>query len=138
MKPSEFADALVKGAGMMTGPDAENFMAIAEMFASSPAASVAATLARVDKAKIAPLPDKFTVTDTIGAFGKFREFTALYAKPALAKDVQALVAFLEHHSTVGFRPLIEQARLSLTKGKLRTREQLVLRESSGPTAPLPT
>ncbi len=110
MKPNDFADALVKAAGMLPTSDAAELRAVAELFAASKSATVAATLARMRKvATFAPAVGQPSVGDLLIAIAPLAKFAELYAKPAFAKDLQSVASFLRGFSHSGLRSFVDDA-----------------------------
>jgi hypothetical protein len=110
MKPNDFANALVKASGMLPTSAAAELRALSEVFAASKGATVAATLAKVQKAgTFAPVVGQPSVGDLLMAIAPLAKFSELYAKPAFAKDLQSVMEFLRGFSGSRLRPLVEDA-----------------------------
>lgn len=116
MRPGEFADALGKAASLLAPTDAAQLRIIAELFASSTAATVAATLTKLRKARtFSPAAGQPAIADVLTAQRAFAEFMSVYGKPAFAKDLQATTAFLQGFSQAGVRSFVDDAVAVLTR-----------------------
>jgi hypothetical protein len=131
MKSTEFGDALRKAADVMTSNDAVQLRALAELFASSPLPTVAATVSRLSKAELSPMPDEATVGEAMKALEPLREFIRLYGKPSLASDIDVLIDFLRRFPAAGVRSLVTESVAALgrpaRKPKAAMKEDVVLR-----------
>ena len=115
MKVKEFADALNMSAAVLAPADATHLRALAELFATSPSPTVAATLTRLSKATLAPATIGKTVGEALRAFAPLYDFVRHYGKPSLARDFEAVTAFLGRFSQAGVRPFVDEARAALSK-----------------------
>lgn len=116
MKPQEFADGMRKAAPLLAPSDSAKLQAIVDLFASSAAATVAATLTKLRKARgFEPAIGQPSIADVLTALKPFREFVAEYGKAAFAKDLQATTAFLQTYAQVGMRPFTDDAITVLTR-----------------------
>jgi hypothetical protein len=116
MRPGEFAEALAKAASLLAPTDTIQLRIIAELFVSSPAASVAATLTTLRKARtFAPIAGHPAISDVLKAVAPLGEFIALYGKPAFAKDLQATMTFLQGLPQAAVRTFADDAVAVLTR-----------------------
>jgi hypothetical protein len=115
MKTEEFADALNKCADMMPPEDAISLRTLAHLFSSSPSPTVAATLTRLSKATLAPARVGPSVDQALRTFAPLNSFVRSYGKPSLAKDLEAVVAFLRPFSQGGLGSLVDEAKAALSK-----------------------
>jgi hypothetical protein len=119
MKPSDFGDAL-RNAADVTGPNvAVHLRALAELCASSPLATVAATVTRLSKVGLSPAEEGSTVAEALEAVAPLQKFLSQYGNGSLAKDFAVLIGFLQRFPKAGVRPLVDEAirRLSEPQGK---------------------
>jgi len=115
MKPNEFADALRKGADVVAPGDAIPLRALAELFASSPSATVAATITHLGKAALTPATTQPTISEALRAFAPLQAFVRHYGKPTFAKDLEAVTAFLQRFREAGVRSFVSEAIAALSK-----------------------
>jgi hypothetical protein len=115
MKVKEFADALNMSAAVLSPAVAADLRALGDLFASSPSPTVAATLTRLSKATLAPPTIGITVGEALGAIAPMYDFVKHYGKPSLARDFEAVIAFLGRFSQAGVRPFVDEARAALSK-----------------------
>src|SRR5262245_54683159 len=95
MKPCDFGEALRKAADV-TGPNvAVHLRTLAELCASSPLATVAATVTRLSKAGLSPPDEGSTVAEALEAVAPLQEFLSQYGNASLAKDFAVLTGFLQ-------------------------------------------
>ena len=95
MKPSDFGDALRKAADV-TGPNvAVHLRTLAELCASSPLSTVAATVMRLSKAELSPGNEGSTVAEALQAVAPLQAFLGQYGNASLSKDFAVLSGFLQ-------------------------------------------
>jgi hypothetical protein len=116
MKPKEFAEALRMAARLLAFDDADQLLALAGLFDSSPAASVAATVTKLKKANsFGPIPGRPALGDLLTALSPVAEFITLYGKPALGKDLQAVSVFLQGFAKTSVRSFVDEGAVALTR-----------------------
>lgn len=114
MKPTEFAHALQAGGKLL--PDSSPVLAsLAELFNASPAATVAATIAKLRKANIVSSEGRPKTGEALAAIAPLLEFLKGFGKPVVAKDLQTLATFLESVPQLAFHSLIEEGVAALNK-----------------------
>ena len=110
MRPGEFADGLNKAATLLPPNDAAQLRVIAELFAASTAATVAATLTKLRKARtFSPAAGETVIGDLLTALKPLGVFLSAYGKPAFTKDLQATTTLLLGFSHAGVRPFVDEA-----------------------------
>ena len=110
MRSGEFADALGKAATLLPAHDAAQLRIIAELFAASTAATVAATLAKLRKARtFSPPAGQPAMADVLTALKPLADFLSAYGKPAVAKDLQAAATFFQGFSQASVRNFVDEA-----------------------------
>ena len=115
MTPRDFADALSKAASLLAPTAGDQLRAIAELFASSPTTTVAATLTKLRKARtFAPVDGQPAIGNVLTAISPLAEFMKAYGKPAFTKDLQTTTAFIQGFSQAGVRSFVDDARAVLT------------------------
>jgi hypothetical protein len=115
MKPNEFAEALRTAAGLLASDDAGQLRALAGLFDASPAATVAATLMKLKKARaFSPTPGKPELGGLLTALSPVAEFVGLYGRPPLAKDLQAVSIFLQDFAKTSVRSFVDEGAVALT------------------------
>lgn len=119
MKPREFSDGLAKAARLVAAEDAANLMALADVFAASPAATVAATLTRLAKAGLNPLFGRPVVGEVVLRLGSLGDFVEGYGKPAFAKDLRAVLLFLQRFAPLSFTSFAREAIAALNRATIQ-------------------
>jgi hypothetical protein len=113
MTPNEFADALRKGADVLAPNHAVQLRMFADMFASSPAATVATTVKRLGRAALTPGTEQPAIDGVLKAIAPLHEFVKAYGKPAVANDWQTVTLFLQGFAQAGVRPFVAMAVAAL-------------------------
>jgi hypothetical protein len=116
MKPGEFSGALSKAAKVVAAEDAANLTLLAEVFAASSAATVAATLTRLGKAGLTPsIEGHLAVGEAVLRLGNLVNFLKDYGKPAFARDLCAVLLFLQRFEDADLASFASEAIAALTR-----------------------
>jgi len=122
MKSSEFADAMRKSANLMVATDAALFRALAEVFAASPAATVAATVKRLTG--IHPAPSTPSIAQSLNVFAALLEFVRSYGKQGLSKDLDTVMMLLKRFPQAGISQFVDEAVAALSKPAAKPKREL--------------
>jgi hypothetical protein len=115
MKPKEFADGLRESAELLGTNRAKLLPILAGVFDSSLAATVSATVARLEKARLAPPAGYPSVGEAIAALDPLIQYLKSYGKPAFVKDLELLTAKSGSLAHASFQAFVDGAIAELTK-----------------------
>lgn len=115
MKPKEFADALRDSAELLSSNDEGVLPLLAGIFDASPTATVATTLGRLEKARLAPAAGHPSVGDGLRTLGPLMKFLGRQGKPAFAKDLESVAVKFGSVSDASLFAFVDLAVAELRK-----------------------
>jgi hypothetical protein len=115
MKPKEFADGLRKSAELLGTNRAGLLPVLAGVFDASSAATVAATLTRLEKARVAPPAGYPSVGEAIGSLPALLKYLKSVGKPPFVKDLELVAGKLATVPHADLHAFVSSAVAELTK-----------------------